>query len=312
LPGLCRGTSVNSDKLERFIVEMLKNASSFDLATQFLMKKTVSPKDVVSIAKSFEAAVSSGNVPLVLDDFSNLPDAPDKWASSSPLERLCTPAQWLSPTLAIMELNRPNAQRSIIVDYSTAVLGSIPLRRKPAAPSFDYSQAGETSAALFAIERHPEIKGYRGRPGGDLESRFWNPQKPPCVPSDDRPQHLFCSREAAEAAGAASQVERFEPPPYDDEHYKDKERYELALVNHKQALRRLRKSFPDVEVCPLAHTSHTQHQTRPCPCGRGVLARWPWVVQTAQLGFCGCKMAGWELTCWRIEWVNAAVPDFAS
>ena len=28
-----------------------------------------------------------------------------------------------------------------------------------------------------------------------------------------------------------------------------------------------------------------QHHTRPCPCGLGALAMWPWVVQTAQLGF---------------------------
>ena len=43
------------------------------------------------------------------------------------------------------------------------------------------------------------IPGYRGLPGGDAEERFWNPEKPPCVPSDHRPAHLSNSREAAEA-----------------------------------------------------------------------------------------------------------------
>ena len=45
--------------------------------------------------------------------------------------------------------------------------------------------------------------------------------------------------------------------------------------------------------------------------GRGVLAQWPWVVQTAQLGFCDCGMASWELTCWRCEWIGAGAPDLA-
>ena len=41
------------------------------------------------------------------------------------------------------------------------------------------------------------------------------------------------------------------------------------------------------------------------------LAMWPWVVQTAQLGFCDCNMAGWELTCWRCEWIAAGYPSLA-
>ena len=141
-------------------------------------------------------------------------------------------------------------------------------------------------------------------PGGDEEERYWNPEMPPCVPSDHRPEHLFNSREAAEAAGAASRVERFAPPAigWDDD-------YELACVENKLALRRLRESFPEVDPCPMAHAS--QHHTRPCPCGRGALAKWPWVVQAAQLGFCNCWMAGWELTCWRIEWIGAGAPNLA-
>jgi hypothetical protein len=59
----------------------------------------------------------------------------------------------------------------------------------------------------------------------------------------------------------------------------------------------------------LAHAS--QHHTRPCPCGRGALAKWPWVVQTARWGFCDCWMASWELTCWRGEWIKAGDPNLA-
>ena len=178
---------------------------------------------------------------------------------------------------------------------------------KPAAPAplVDYSGAGDTTVPLFSAKRHPEIKGCRGRPGGgggDPDERYWNPAKPPCVPSDDRPEHLFNTRVAAEAASTASQVEASAPPPPEDEYgYFDAEHYELACLKHQHALRRLREAFPEVDPCPLVRAS--LHETRPCPCGRGVLARWPWVAQTAQLGFCACDMASWELTCWRYEWL---------
>ena len=39
-------------------------------------------------------------------------------------------------------------------------------------------------------------------------------------------------------------------------------------------------------------------------CGLGALAMWPWVVQTAELGFCECIMAQWELICWQSEWIS--------
>ena len=191
-------------------------------------------------------------------------------------------------------------------DAKTVIVERKPKKPKPAAPPprVDYSAAGDTSVAFFSAERHPRIKGYRGRPGGDPDERFWNPAKPPCVPSDDRPQHLFASREAAEAASAAAQVEAWAPPPFEDEYYNGEERYDLACVKHKHAVRQLLTAFPEVTACFMAHAS--QHETKQCPCGRGVLARWPWVVHTAQLGFCDareCGMASWELTCWRSEWI---------
>ena len=148
------------------------------------------------------------------------------------------------------------------------------------------------------------IPGYRGTPGGSEEERYWNPERPPCVPSDHRPVHLFNSREAAEAAGMASRVERFTRRPDEDGEDDEfvEELYELACVKHKDAMRRLHASFPEVV---------DDHGTRPCPCGHGILGKWPWMVQTAQLGFCECWMAGWELTCWRSEWIKAGHPHLA-
>ena len=161
------------------------------------------------------------------------------------------------------------------------------------------------SFPFWSKERHPNIRGFRGRPGGDPDERYWSPWKPPCVPSDERPAHLFLTRVAAEAASAAAQVESFGPPSPDDEYgYFDEEWYDSWCVKHTHAVRRLREAFPEVAPCPIAHAS--QHETRPCPCGHGLLARWPWVVQTAALGFCGareCGMASWEHTCWRWEWI---------
>ena len=103
----------------------------------------------------------------------------------------------------------------------------------------------------------------------------------------------------------ASRVEMFAPHPVEDgeDDYFDEENYELACVKHKHALRRLREAFP--EACG------EEHHTRPCPCGRGALAMWPWVVQTAQQGFCECDMASWERTCWRREWIAAGYPRLA-
>ena len=183
---------------------------------------------------------------------------------------------------------------------------SVPL---PAAePRVDYADAGDQSYPFWATERHPEIPGYRGRPGGSDDERYWNPAKPPCVPSDHRPGHLFNSRQAAEAAGLAARVERFAPRPDEDgeDEYHEEELYELACVKHKHAMRRLHAAFPE-----LAAGTSSEHHTRPCPCGRRPLAVWPWVVQTAQLGFCECHMAGWEQTCWRSEWIAAGYPNLA-
>jgi hypothetical protein len=148
------------------------------------------------------------------------------------------------------------------------------------------------------------IPGYRGCPGmeccSDGGGCFWNPEKPPCIPSDHRPDHLFRSPKAAEAAELAERLEFLSKGWQDDEggQFFDEEEIEIKSVRHKYALRRLHASFPEV--------ADQEHHSRPCPCGRGALAMWPWVVQTAQLGFCECDMALWERQLWRSEWVKAA------
>lgn len=205
----------------------------------------------------------------------------------------------------------PSKKAALPSPPPAAMPQSTPVAAEPK-PQVDFTGVGDLSVPFFANRRHPEIAGYRGRPGGDDEERFWNPTMPPCVPSDRRPARLFNSREAAEAAGAASRVEDLAPPPPDDEEYGEddhnpmwdfnEDEYEVACLKHRQKLRRLREAFPE---------AGEEHHTRPCPCGRGALAMWPWVVQTAQLGFCECNMARWELTCWRCEWIAAGAPNLA-
>jgi len=123
-------------------------------------------------------------------------------------------------TEAPFQLKHMPAANTVIVERRVP---KKPKPKPPAAP-VDYIDAGESQVAFFAAERHPEISCYRGRPGGDEQERFWNPKEPPCVPSDDRPEHLFNTRAAAEAASAASQVEAWAPPPFEDEYYNDEER----------------------------------------------------------------------------------------
>ena len=89
----------------------------------------------------------------------------------------------------------------------------------------------------------------------------------------------------------------------------NEEKDEQARLTYKFALRRLKEAFPELEVEPCHRLAHaSEHPTRPCPCGAGVLPKWPWVVQTVGLGFCGCEMAGWEQICWRGEWIATGAP----
>jgi hypothetical protein len=115
---------------------------------------------------------------------------------------------------------------------------------------------------------------------------------------------------AANAVGKAARVEMFMmPADYDevrDNYSYDEELDEIARLEYKYAMRQLLDQGVCPDPCPMfAHAS--QHHTRPCPCGHGVLARWPWVVQTATLGFCDCRMAEWELVCLRGEWAGGIV-----
>jgi hypothetical protein len=65
-----------------------------------------------------------------------------------------------------------------------------------------------------------DVPGYRG-PASHDDAIYWNPRKPPCVPSDFRPAHLISSKLCAEAVCAARRLELFMPcegiDPYDAE-----------------------------------------------------------------------------------------------
>ena len=157
--------------------------------------------------------------------------------------------------------------------------------------------------------------GYRG-----CESSYgaekWDPDLPPCVISDQRPPQVFGSKEAALAAAAARELERLLPENFvGDEGAYNEEDEDLARARYKHALRKLAKAFPELEVLVpelCAGLQADQQCTRPCPCGAGLLAKWPWVLQTPQLGFCPGGEWGedddevttqgkhdWEVISWR-------------
>jgi hypothetical protein len=108
-----------------------------------------------------------------------------------------------------------------------------------------------------------DIPNYRG-PASHDDANYWDPRKPPCVPSDYRPAHLISSNLAAEAVCAARRIELFMPcegiDPDDAE--RDQEQYEIKITYPKLmwGLRKLQREFPDLDACPmLAHAS--QHHT---------------------------------------------------
>ena len=119
--------------------------------------------------------------------------------------------------------------------------------------------------------------------------------KPPCVPSDERPANIFGSEEAAYATAAANTLEHLltEQESGEEEEEEDEEEREQdikkARVFYEHSLRRLAREFPDLQVpvTQLVAGLHAREQcTRPCPCGVGDIPRWPWVLSTSSLGFC--------------------------
>ena len=130
------------------------------------------------------------------------------------------------------------------------------------------------------------------------EEKKWDPDQPPLIPSDERPDKVFGSVVAAEAVAAAQVLERAFPSQnpedsdYEEEYYDDEdsrlEGLDLARIKYKHALRRLAAEFPELMIPPGLHAGldASEQETRPCPCGVGRLPRWPWALQTVCLGFC--------------------------
>ena len=155
----------------------------------------------------------------------------------------------------------------------------------------------------------------------------FDPSLPPCVPSDDRPAQLFGSVVAAEAVGAASRLENCVHLVESQGEVYLRE-LEVAKMEYKEALGLLDKCFPGLGVAShlpaeRLHEGLSAHaqDTRPCPCGAGRLARWPWVLHMEGLGFCTGEapegwpswaqddmddVHNWEMICWRSEWISAS------
>ena len=176
------------------------------------------------------------------------------------------------------------------------------------------NDGGKVSTTIYKAFRKPDHKGVRGvelfSPQTETERAMsWIEQGVGAhlgIGLKSREAVIRATKLCAEAVCAAARIEGFMPIEYDEpdpaQQAFDEEQYEITYPKLKWGLRKLEWAFPELDVGPmLAHAS--QHHTRPCPCGRGVLAKWPWVVQTADLGFCDCDMASWELICWRSEWI---------
>ena len=77
----------------------------------------------------------------------------------------------------------------------------------------------------------------------------------------------------------------------------------MKMLKYRQALKRLGAAFPELELCvqeQLEGVRAAEHSSRPCPCGHGRLAQWPWALQTEALGVCDCTE---QLISWRCEWI---------
>ena len=158
------------------------------------------------------------------------------------------------------------------------------------------------------------------------------PDEPLCGPSDERPDEVFGSILAAKAVAAACHLEKQLPTASDyeacdyEEDEEPEEGEEVARAKYKHALRRLAAEFPELKIPAGLHAGvdASRQETRPCPCGAGLLPRWPWVLQTVRLGFCPSNdidwskstddkataevvnVHFWELCSWRDEWIMAA------
>jgi len=186
----------------------------------------------------------------------------------------------------------------------------------------------------------PLLPGCRPAIAYGEEKCKWDPDQPPMIPSDERPDKVFGSVVAAEAIAAANLLERAFPrqnpedSDYEEDYYDDEdsrlEGLDSARIKYKHALRRLAAEFPELMIPPGLHAGldASKQETRPCPCGVGRLPRWPWALQTVCLGFCPSsniyvdwsKLGSYwdmergdpaskhslEMINWREEWMLAA------
>ena len=179
-----------------------------------------------------------------------------------------------------------------------------------------------------AAERATALRAQQPKPPSPAPTPDPTPaERPDAVYGYERPDAVFGSNLAAKAVAAAHILEKHLPhlPREEDEDH-DEEREEVARVEYKHALRRLAAEFPELKVPAGLHAGvdASAQETRPCPCGAGLLARWPWVLQSVSLGFCPTSDVDWsestddkataelqdvhshEMVTWREEWIMAA------
>ena len=111
-------------------------------------------------------------------------------------------------------------------------------------------------------------------------------------------KRLESCREVAVAIRAAVQLERYIDEEPDDVGFFDYEERDVALVRYKHALHKLHVALADCkeglpEVTPKLLKA-SQHNSEPCSCGQGRRGSWPWMVQTAGLGFCQSEVCVYE------------------
>ena len=151
--------------------------------------------------------------------------------------------------------------------------------------------------------------------------------------SADLEERLFGSEEAAIASGLASRYEEArnwlvgcqedaareavegraegDEDPWAGYDHENTERVELL---YKQQLRRLAAAFPELELNvaeQLMGMHANEHNSKTCDCGHGKLARWPFMLQLNDHGWCECENSGYWTICDRGEWVEAGAPGYA-
>ena len=90
------------------------------------------------------------------------------------------------------------------------------------------------------------------------------------------------------------------------------ESLEITRAEYRAALLRLKRAAPQLELCVDALVEGVpadRTNTRRGPCGRGRLPQYPWELDYASHGYCGCNECFDDMDLWRIELVDRYDPE---